>query len=667
MYEYLQDSEFLLKLDRANLREHWCRLTLLSFAEEPIKEIQGLISSGSLNVNGNAAIRRTISLTMIANEETNNLENIDNLISIDKKIKIEIGLTNPFKSYKKKYGDLIWFPCGIFVISSANMSNSTSGCSISISGKDKMVLLDGSVGGMLPSSVTFHQIDVEDEEGKITYEYPTIRQIIKEAVFHFGAEDESNIFINDIEETGKLLIKYKGSVPMWLRDDGSYFYIGNNPPDKNINSWKKYESGEDVGYKSTPLTYPGDLTMSAGQSVTNVLDKIVTALGGNYEYYYDVFGRFIFQAKKNYLNTSYTPIHELNGENYISFFNDSKYAYAFNDSQTVISVSKNPSYDNIKNDYICWGQRKLTDSLSVGIRYHVVIDKKPELSLCLMDMYKLVKDKKIIRYEFVEKGGAKPPLPEGIAQEEENNGWFLYSPGCDLWWADWREELYRRAVINYQDSSYQKKVYDDELLAEWRKLYDPSNEDWTKLEEGEDPSHKGWNPTVYQNPAILEYWLDFIDSSAAIGRYSVSKIGRRAKVNNVNTISLLYQNEVPDVIYVLNSPENNAEIIAARDKYNTYGQQYCLYTPQQENYFLTSSTSASAFENIRESLYQNLVYNTSISINCTPIYYLEPNCLIKVEDKLSNINGDYVISQFSLPLAYNGTMSITAQEALIRV
>ena len=158
MYEYLQDSEFLLKLDRANLREHWCRLTLLSFAEEPIKEIQGLISSGSLNGNGNAAIRRTISLTMIANEETNNLENIDNLISIDKKIKIEIGLTNPFKSYKKKYGDLIWFPCGIFVISSANMSNSTSGCSISISGKDKMVLLDGSVGGMLPSSVAFHQI-----------------------------------------------------------------------------------------------------------------------------------------------------------------------------------------------------------------------------------------------------------------------------------------------------------------------------------------------------------------------------------------------------------------------------------------------------------------------------------------------------------------------------
>lgn len=667
MYEYLQDSSFLLKLDRANLREHWCKLTLLSFAEEPIKEIQGLISSGTLNIDGNAAIRRTINLSMVANEETNNLENIDNLISINKKIKIEVGLTNPFKSYRKKYGDLIWFPCGVFVISTASMSNSTSGSSISITGKDKMVLLDGSVGGMLPSSVAFHQIEIEDEKGNITYEYPTIRQIIREAVFHFGAENESNIYINDIEETAKLLIKYKGSTPMWLRDDFSYFYIGNNPPNEDIDSWKKYESGEDIGYKSTPFTYPGDLTLSAGQSVTDVLDKIVTALGGNYEYYYDVFGRFVFQSKKNYLNTYYTPIQKLNGENYINFFNETKYAYSFNDSQIITSISKNPSYDNIKNDYICWGQKKISNSVTIGIRYHVVIDKKPELSLCLMDMYKLLKNGNIVRYEFVDKGNCAPQLPEDITQDKDKNGWFLHSSGCDYAWADWREELYRRALINNQDSIYQKKVYDDELLAEWRKLYDPDNEEWTALEEDEDISHKGWNPDVYQNPAILSYWLDFIDSGTEIGKYSISKIGRRTKVNNVETISLLYQNEVPDVIYVLNSDDNIAAVAEARKNYNTYGQQYCLYTSQQENYFLSSSTSSSAFENIRESLYQNLVYNTSVTINCTPIYYLEPNYLVKIKDKLSNIDGDYVISKISLPLAYDGTMSITAQEALNRV
>ena len=164
--------------------------------------------------------------------------------------------------------------------------------------------------------------------------------------------------------------------------------------------------------------------MNAGQSVTNVLDKIVSALGGNFEYYYDVFGRFFFKAKKNYLNTSYTPINELNGEQYINFFSDSKYAYSFNDSKTIISVSKNPSYDNIKNDYICWGQKKIDSSLTIGIRYHLVIDKKPSLNLCLLDMYKLVKDKKIVRYEFVEKGAAAPSLPEGFkdATGEEKEG-----------------------------------------------------------------------------------------------------------------------------------------------------------------------------------------------------------------------------------------------------
>ena len=81
---------------------------------------------------------------------------IDNEISINKKIKVLIGYGNPLKSYKN-YGDIIWFPCGVFVLSSANISRSTSGWTISITGKDKMCLLDGTAGGTLPASVTFHE------------------------------------------------------------------------------------------------------------------------------------------------------------------------------------------------------------------------------------------------------------------------------------------------------------------------------------------------------------------------------------------------------------------------------------------------------------------------------------------------------------------------------
>ena len=85
------------------------------------------------------------------------------------------------------------------------------------------------------------------------------------------------------------------------------------------------------------------------------------------------------------------------------------------------------------------------------------------------------------------------------------------------------------------------------------------------------------------------------------------------------------------------------------------------------NMFASSSTGASCFDRIREMMYQNLSYNTTISLTCLPKYYMEPNNIIYIYDKDSGIDGNYQITQFSLPLSYNGTMSITATEVLTRV
>ena len=53
----------------------------------------------------------------------------------------------------------------------------------------------------------------------------------------------------------------------------------------------------------------------------------------------------------------------------------------------------------------------------------------------------------------------------------------------------------------------------------------------------------------------------------------------------------------------------------------------------------------------------------SVTIQAVPIYHLEPNTRIFVRDDQSKINGEYIVSKISLPLAYNGTMSITATKA----
>ena len=91
MFNYLNDLDFLMELDKLNLKTLFVKIILLTFDEKPIREIEGNITAGSLNVNGSSPTRRTINLTMLANENNSNIENIENEISINKKVKVLIG------------------------------------------------------------------------------------------------------------------------------------------------------------------------------------------------------------------------------------------------------------------------------------------------------------------------------------------------------------------------------------------------------------------------------------------------------------------------------------------------------------------------------------------------------------------------------------------------
>jgi hypothetical protein len=53
----------------------------------------------------------------------------------------------------------------------------------------------------------------------------------------------------------------------------------------------------------------------------------------------------------------------------------------------------------------------------------------------------------------------------------------------------------------------------------------------------------------------------------------------------------------------------------------------------------------------------------SATINTIPIYYLEPNNRIHLVDKDAGLEGYYNISKLSIPLNYDGIMSITATKA----
>lgn len=634
MFEYLNDMDFLTQLDKLHMRVQYAKIILLSFKdEEPIKEIQGSITSGNLSVNGSSAIRRTINLTMLASIDNSNLEDIDNEISINKKIKVLIGYDNPLKSYKN-YGDIIWFPCGLFVLSSANISRSTSGWNISITGKDKMCLLDGTAGGTLPASITFHESLVQLDNGDVEIQYPTIFQIIYEAVNHCGGEAIENIIITDIDEEIKMLVRYMGDKPVYFSNDYQSLSFEAQEDYPHMFSY-----GQDAGYKYTDFTYPGELVLNAGDTVVTLLDKIVSTLG-NYEYFYNIDGKFVFQEIKNYLNTG-SPLLELSPEDYVRSYNNAKFLYSLTDLDTTTAITRNPKYDNVKNDFYVWGKRKTSTGVEVSIRYHLAIDDKPDIDLAMQNMWE-VKDKKsnlIVRYDF-------NTLDDYSVDDYTVT---LVGTPCD----EWREELYRRALNAQVSNSVYDNYYDSELIAEWRNLYNPMNKNWDATNH--------WNPDVFNDPGSINFWLDFIDTSSALGKYSIKNIGRRTKVVNNNDIKTVYNSEVPDVVFIEGLDQ---DLIV---KYQGIGQRFFILTNEYYDMFSISTTGTSCFDQIREMMYQNLCYNTTISLTCLPKYYIEPNNIIRVEDKDSNIYGNYQITQYSLPLTYNGTMSITATEVLTRV
>lgn len=634
MFEYLNDMDFLTQLDKLHMRVQYAKIILLSFKdEEPIKEIQGSITSGNLSVNGSSAIRRTINLTMLASIDNSNLEDIDNEISINKKIKVLIGYDNPLKSYKN-YGDIIWFPCGLFVLSSANISRSTSGWNISITGKDKMCLLDGTAGGTLPASITFHESLVQLDNGDVEIQYPTIFQIIYEAVNHWGGEAIENIIITDIDEEIKMLVRYMGDKPVYFSNDYQSLSFEAQEDYPHMFSY-----GQDAGYKYTDFTYPGELVLNAGDTVVTLLDKIVSTLG-NYEYFYNIDGKFVFQEIKNYLNTG-SPLLELSPEDYVRSYNNAKFLYSLTDLDTTTAITRNPKYDNVKNDFYVWGKRKTSTGVEVSIRYHLAIDDKPDIDLAMQNMWE-VKDKKsnlIVRYDF-------NTLDDYSVDDYTVT---LVGTPCD----EWREELYRRALNAQVSNSVYDNYYDSELIAEWRNLYNPMNKNWDATNH--------WNPDVFNDPGSINFWLDFIDTSSALGKYSIKNIGRRTKVVNNNDIKTVYNSEVPDVVFIEGLDQ---DLIV---KYQGIGQRFFILTNEYYDMFSISTTGTSCFDQIREMMYQNLCYNTTISLTCLPKYYIEPNNIIRIEDKDSNIYGNYQITQYSLPLTYNGTMNITATEVLTRV
>lgn len=174
-----------------------------------------------------------------------------------------------------------------------------------------------------------------------------------------------------------------------------------------------------------------------------------------------------------------------------------------------------------------------------------------------------------------------------------------------------------------------------------------------------DYSETGWNQAVTSSPETLNFWFDMMDNGSDLANhYSIQTIGDRAKSVNDNSIKAIYFREVPTVIFT-----NNIQTQERKSGY-VYMQLGAFDT---QDLFVISTQGKCAQDVLDENLFKHSYCTEAVSITALPVYHLQPNTRIYIRDNNSKIDGEYIVSRITLPLTYNGTMTISAIKAVEKI
>lgn len=406
--------------------------------------------------------------------------------------------------------------------------------------------------------------------------------------------------------------------------------------------WFFFNLNEEVAYVWEDFVYPGELRANAGDNITTILDKIKNQLS-NHEYFYDIDGNFIFREKRNYLNKNYDPGFILvDDKEYLSLINENNFQvdysynsstlYDFEENNILISAYSNAlSYENIKNDFRLWGED------NKFLFFHVAIKERPT------DFpTRYVKRKLDVNGMPDEDGRIE------LAEAEEA-GAFPYIAD------DWRAELYLRGLTKRKYGG-RPDLYEQEMIDFLPRIYN--------LYE------RKYKEDYYTKFNNLDYWIDFIDPKGTeLENISVDAIGSRGVTIKNEKMKKLYSTNgnIANVILFNKEISDETEKTRQRQMAEANGLEFVEVDGEIFKRLSIGEWGYSGQELVRDQIYQKTDFASAINITSLPIYDLEPNYRISVSDPASGISGDYIIKNFTIPLDFKGTMSISATKALKRI
>lgn len=492
----------------------------------------------------------------------------------------------------------------------------------------------------------------------------------------------------------------------------------------------RIEYGDTAGYRLTELTYAGELVANVGESLVTVLDKIKNMFS-SFEYFYDIDGRFIFQKKKTYQNNTWTPLNDDGSSTYaMDAAYTSSAVYQFENNKLITACSNQPNILNFKNDYSIWGKRTSVSGEELPIHLRYAIESKPKYYVSerrekqMNDSYEWVKRVFINEEASLDETTQDWLFSQTMTRQFYYVDWreIIYQMALDYYnldeWLGDNDYTPTGETITYAELLMRNnpntcprgrtgyEIFYTDQRGFWRQLYfpgfkypalitlsemrtaarwvwfntdkktaDPTKDeinkiitdresDWLKYYE-QDFNTDGFAKNMEEAPEVLNYYFDFMDTDGAFGKYAISSIGDRVKAINDDKVTSIYFKETPTVLFMTN--KQFTELKVGKTEYLQKGYTIINLTSQMENYFTISAQGKSAWDELQTQMYQYTNFAESITLTAVPIYYLEPNNRILVKNDAADINGEYIVTTITVPLAYNGTTSITATKAVERI
>ena len=287
-----------------------------------IDELQGIATGGSINVDGNSAVRRTSSFTLTPTKQITDISE-KSLVWLNKNVEVILKVNNET------------FYMGNFLYQSANTTYDATTNTLSIELSDWMTSLDGTingqVGGALTTTIPAYKEDPDTGE---PLEYSTIKGAIEKTLesvgmthYVVGTDNPLNTFIVD--------------------DVGEYYAMPQYNPDY-LAYRDKYPLWDAVPY---------DLEFSTGCTVWEIIEELVN-LYPNYDAAFDERGVFRVRMIPSDLTDG---------------FYESPFDFTYPDyMDMVISEQVSTDLTTVRNICEVWGQTMDADWYADGVNHNPV-------------------------------------------------------------------------------------------------------------------------------------------------------------------------------------------------------------------------------------------------------------------------------------------------------